>query len=354
LINQVVNSLPQEKRKAYLFSPQAFLTMQSLIERALEGDGVTREMLDAQQKRSQLLQRLLTVPESTRDEIIKQEEALIDGDFFLLLGRIAESAIMSNDKAAAQKMGELQQALFTKTETGRKLWEQAKEVEAARQSLVAFGKELTRERLLELFIQAPNQMRVQALVNYARGGMDYNFFQLLTERIEKTKGDEEQRLKHLRNELLELTRQIDVQIEARLKQARQNVEAIANAQDMEQAILQNLAVVDEFFMDALSAEIEAARKNGNLEKSTRLSKMMEIIQQVSVPPEFAMIESLLDAPDEETVRKELAESQIPINQEFLDVLKKMVEEAKKSGDSDLVGRAERLLRVASSVSLTAS
>ena len=54
-----MNSLPQEKRKAYLLRPQTMLTMQSLIERILEGDGITKEMIQEQQKRLALLQRMV-------------------------------------------------------------------------------------------------------------------------------------------------------------------------------------------------------------------------------------------------------------------------------------------------------
>src|SRR5574341_2217194 len=43
-INQVVNRLPQEKRKGYLLRPQAMLTLQGMIERILEADGITREI----------------------------------------------------------------------------------------------------------------------------------------------------------------------------------------------------------------------------------------------------------------------------------------------------------------------
>lgn len=350
LINQVVNRMPQEKRKAYLFSPQAFLTMQSLAERILEADGVTREMIEVQQKRTQLLQRLLSASDSSRDEMIQQEEALIDAEFFVLLGRIGEAAIMSNDKEAAVKIGELQDALFSKTEVGRKLFEQTKEVEAARESLLSIGKELTREKLLNLLIQAPNEARIQALVSYARGGMDYTFFQLLTERIANTQDEESQRLKHLRSTLLELTRQYDLQIEARLKQAKQNLETIVNTEDVEQTLLRNVSVVDDYFMDALTAELESARKDGNLEKSVKLNKMVEIIQQLSLPPEFALIEALLDAPDEETIRKGLTENRVQITPEFLNVLNKMVEEAKANGDAELITRVQRLQRVASSMS----
>ena len=71
LINQVVNKLPQEKRKGYLLRPQSVLTLQGLVERILEGDGITREMLQAQQQRLNLLQRLLTASADVRAEMIK-------------------------------------------------------------------------------------------------------------------------------------------------------------------------------------------------------------------------------------------------------------------------------------------
>ena len=72
MINQVVNNLAPEQRKGYLLRPQAQLTMQGLVERILEADGITREMIQAQQQRLNLLQRLLTVKDGeTRKEIIK-------------------------------------------------------------------------------------------------------------------------------------------------------------------------------------------------------------------------------------------------------------------------------------------
>jgi hypothetical protein len=128
------------------------------------------------------------------------------------------------------------------------------------------------------------------------------------------------------------------------------VETIVNAGDVEQTLIRNVSIVDDFFMDVLSAELEGARKEGNLEKSAKLNKMVEIIQQLSMPPEFALIEALLDAPDEETVRQDLTESQIKITPEFLNVLNKMVEEAKANGDANLIDRVQRLQRVASSIS----
>jgi hypothetical protein len=58
LINQAVNRLPADKRKGYLLTPQAHLTMQGLIERILEADGITKEMIKAQQDKLDFLQKL--------------------------------------------------------------------------------------------------------------------------------------------------------------------------------------------------------------------------------------------------------------------------------------------------------
>ncbi len=59
------HKLPQEKRKGYLLNPQSTLTMQGLIERVLEADGITREMIQAQQQRMNLLQRLASVTDES-------------------------------------------------------------------------------------------------------------------------------------------------------------------------------------------------------------------------------------------------------------------------------------------------
>ena len=42
LMNEVINKLPTEKRKGYLLNPKQAFTLQGMIERVLEGDGVTK------------------------------------------------------------------------------------------------------------------------------------------------------------------------------------------------------------------------------------------------------------------------------------------------------------------------
>jgi len=55
LINDVTNSLPMEKRKAYLLQPQSALTFQGLVERILEEDGITKEQIEDQKAKMRLL-----------------------------------------------------------------------------------------------------------------------------------------------------------------------------------------------------------------------------------------------------------------------------------------------------------
>src|SRR5512139_826210 len=73
LIKQVMDRLPPEKRKGYLLNPQANLTFESMIETILGKDGITPEMIKAQQERVMLMERLLqaSAPD-VRSEIINQ------------------------------------------------------------------------------------------------------------------------------------------------------------------------------------------------------------------------------------------------------------------------------------------
>ncbi|NCB08344.1 MAG: hypothetical protein EOM73_09295, partial [Bacteroidia bacterium] len=57
------------------------------METILEADGITKQMIEDQQKRLNLLQKLASTAPDKLTEAIKAEEALIDVDFFNLLTR---------------------------------------------------------------------------------------------------------------------------------------------------------------------------------------------------------------------------------------------------------------------------
>ena len=356
LITRVTNSLPPEKRKAYLLQPQSMLTLQTMVERILAADGITKEMIQAQQDRMSLLQRLMNASDETIDEIATQEDRLIDSDFYNLLNRLIETAVVSGDQESAKRLGDLQKKLLPKTTFGRQIQEQSKDVEAAIQALQSEGKSLTREKLLELVIKAPNETQLSVLASLARPGMDYEFFRLLSERIERARAEGRERLIKLRDQLLEMTRAIDKQMEERLGQARKNLSTIVQAKDIKETMAQNLSLVDEFFVQAFNQEMESARKVGDLEKIGKLKQVEEVVDNASAPPpEVALIQELLDVANSEAdLQKKLEDHKPEITSEFMDILSNLLVRTESSDDAELKARLNKVFSTALRMSMSAN
>ncbi|MCH7664099.1 MAG: CpXC domain-containing protein, partial [Chloroflexi bacterium] len=184
LIKNAIDDLPQEQRKGYIFNPQATLTIQGLIERVLHEDGITKEMIDDQQKRVQLIQRLFQKSDDSIEEIAKQEDEIIDAQFFSLLSQLIQSSAANGDQNGAQVLSQLHEKLLPLTTFGKELQEQAKEVESMVKALQDAGDKLTREKLLDIVLEYTSDAQLNMLVSLARPGMDYEFFQLLTNKLE--------------------------------------------------------------------------------------------------------------------------------------------------------------------------
>jgi hypothetical protein len=348
MINQVINKLPQEKRKGYLLNPQATLTMQGLIERILEGDGITREMLQAQQRRLSLLQRLASATdEKSFTQIAQQEDALIDADFFGLLSRVIEASLMNGDRESARQLNELQRRLLPITTYGAELQAQSKEVEGAIEDLRAAGENLSREKLLELILDAKNETRLRALVSLARPAMDYAFFQLLSERIDRARSDGRARLVELRTKLLEMTQEIDKQIEAHRQESRQVIDAIIQTDDIPAAMEQVLQGVDEIFVKELQSMLAEARKNGDLGRSAKLQQMVDYLQKASAPPpEVDLIEEYLDVADEAGRQEFLKAHDNEVNEQFMDMLGNIAMQVEAGEDVEIADRVAEAHRSA--------
>jgi len=346
LITQVVNNLPPEKRKAYLFRPQSMLTYQTLLERVLEAEGITKEMIEEQQQRLHLLQRLLSTPNSAdRLEIFRQEEATVDETFFSLLNRLVEASLAQNDEQVSGALAVIQQEAMEHTAFGRKMKEQAQEAQEALRSLQEASKTgLTREKLLDLIISAPTDVRLNTLVSLTRAGLDYTFFQLLTDKIDAAEGEEKERLIELRGKILNITSAIDKQIQAQVEQSRQLLNQILQSENIEQATEQHLPEIDEFFMEALNAELQQARSQGDLERIGKLQRVNAVLEKASTPPpEVTMIERLLEVEDEDARRQILSENPEMITPEFLQLLGGLVAQSQQQEQDPTV--AERLQQI---------
>jgi hypothetical protein len=350
LIKRVVNDLPMEKRKAYLFQAQSMLTYQTMMEKILEADGVTKDMLDAQQKKLQLIQRLLsTASVDSRKEIIKQEEALIDETFFGLLNRLVEATVAQGDKQSAQQLALFQQELLQETKVGQEIQEKMKSSQKAMEDLQEAAKAgLTREKLLDLLIEAPDEIYINTLIGMVRSGLDYEFFQILSQKIDATSdSDKKTKLSSLRDFLVEVTRQIDVQIQEEKQHARETLNKILAEVNIEVGLEKYGNELNDFFVEAVQEGLQEARKAADLEKISKLGQLNSMIEEASKPPaEIQFVETLLQAPDAESIQTLLNEKPEVINDEFLQLLANLINQTEQQGNQQaLVTKLKEIQKV---------
>jgi hypothetical protein len=351
LIKRVVNDLPMEKRKAYLFQAQSMLTYQTMMEKILEGDGVTKDMLDAQQKKLQLIQRLLSTPNAdSRKEIIQQEEALIDETFFGLLNRLVEATVAQGDKQSAQQLALFQQQLLQETKVGREIQEKMKSSQRAMEDLQEAAKSgLTREKLLDLFIDAPDEIYTNTLIGMVRTGIDYEFFQLLSQKIEITADPEKKvKLSNLRDFLVDVTKQIDAQIQEERNKARETLNKILSETNIEVGLEKYGNELNDHFVEAVKEGLEQARKAADLDKIAKLGQLNTMIEEASKPPaEIQFVEALLQAPDADSIRSLLNEKPEVLNDEFVQLLAGLINQTEQQGNQQaLVTKLKEVHKVA--------
>ena len=346
LINQAMNRLPQEQRKAYLLNPQSTLTIQGLVERVLESEGITKEMIEAQQDRLQLIQRFAELKdEEAINPLASDEDEKIDAEFFGLLQRLSETAMVNGDQDTAQLLSDLYSKLMAQSTFGKQVQAQTQEIETALADLREAGEELDREKMLDLVIQAPNETRLRALVSLARPIMDYSFLLMLGERIDRARGDGRTRLVELRSSLIEMIEDFDKQMEAIIAEKNQLIDEILSSQNVKETMAGAMPAVDEFFISEINQRLENARSKGDLAIIEKLQQIQDVIKEASEPPPgFSVIESLLEEPDKNKRQEILEENQDEITPEFLSMLSTIIVQAQSSEDKALVDRASEVNR----------
>jgi hypothetical protein len=339
LINKVVDSLPAEDRKGYLFNPQAALTYQGMIERILQEDGITKEQIDEQQRRMNLIQRLAAITdEDALATVAKEEDEHIDQEFFGMLSQLIQMAAAQGDEQGATVLASLQQRLLPITTAGQELQARSQEVEVVMNKLREAGKELTRESLLEMVIEAESDLQVEAFANYARPVMDYQFFLLLSEKIDAAEGEEQENLTALREKLQSVTESIDKLLQERIEMARKNVDILLGVEEnLPQVVVQNLPAIDDYFMQALMIEMEEANQKNDTERLEKLKELMDIVQDVlqaaSLGPDGVLLEALLEVETPEERKEVMEENADKITPEFIESVTGLMMQLENSEDS---------------------
>ena len=92
--------------------------------------------------------------------------------------------------------------------------------------------------------------------------------------------------------------------------------------------------MDEFFSQAVQIEFENARQNNDLARIEKIQKIITIIEKESAPPpEVALIQTLLEAPDDESRLKALQENRDLVNDSLLQTLNTIIAEGEARNQS---------------------
>jgi hypothetical protein len=354
LINRVMEGLPPEDRKAYLLQPQSVLTMQGLIERVLETEGVTKEDIEAQRGKMRLFEDLLRANEAQMESFIEEHDEELDSTFFQLASLALQATPDQNARAAATQR--LERAIELSS-FGKRLQAQEEELKKATESLRALADDgLTREALLDLFLDAPNDERVVALVNLTRPALDYSFFQLLSDKIEAVDGDEEVRLTNLREQILEVTQEIDQIQQAQAERAASLLRTLLDAEDLDEAIQQAIPIIDDLFLGTLQANLRVAEERGDQETLERLreieAKIQSLIQQ-SLPKGLQLAQKLLEAEDDEAAEALLQEQQELIDDDLLNALMGAIQQLEEADQPEAADRMRKMHKKALKLSMKA-
>lgn len=318
MTNAIMNSLPSDQRKAYLFTPRNMLTMQGMMETIMEADGITKEVLEARRQKMRLIEEFVQADPQTWPEMLTARDADIDQSFIEMLNSTSDAAAMSGRQDIAEAMLALRDAAMEHTTAGREVLAEVEAQEAVisevAERLNGLGRNATRDDLLDLIAvfagEEDAELKLSAVVTLARAALDYELFMKLSERVGAATGDEKERLDAARNLLLDLTRQMDQQAEQITRQAATTLRALLEADDLDNAIRERLNEIDDTFMSVLAANIQHAQETGNQETASRLQRIadrvMGIVQE-SAPPAVRFVNEMLAQPTLDDSRAMLLE-----------------------------------------------
>ena len=349
MVQQVINQTPMEKRRGYMLQPQTMLTMQSFMEKVWGTEGVTPEMLARQQKQVELLRTLATASPDVQDFLLKDRAREIDETFFAILRAQIDATSEMGDPNQVNSLLNLQARLMTQTEIGRQIEKQQIAMHVLnREAQAANG--LSPALLFKHIVRnEQDDSLVNAIALTGRGALNYEFFGLLTGEVEKREKAKDtagaQRLGRIRDDLLEMQRQLQQATQDVLQEAQSTLDAILAAPDLRQAIGDNIERIDDAFMHVLDARMAHAQQSGRRDEAEKLVRIQEEIVgaiQGETPPEVQLLSQLVSAPDKAARERLMGQATEMLSPELVQVVDMLREQARNSGQADLADRLSEI------------
>ena len=341
LTQQLMNSLAPEERKGYLFQPETFINMETLMNRVFELEGIDESELARSREQQLFVDELLQAEPEDWPAMLAAQDALVDESFFALLDyvlRVLVSAAGPESEEVAHA-----RALYEHVSEQHPLGQQLKQ----RAEIVQrFMENPSREALVDALIAAQDEPTVNYLVQMGLQAMDYAFFQLLVKRIEAADDEEQTRLKALRRRILDLRDETMEQSEAIAQERLNFLHRLINSEDPLKMARSHLSELDELFSAVLRAELQRAAQEGAREYSEQLQRVMQVIMQLqeeSLPPEIALLRQLMQPQSDEQFKKLVADNAALVRHPgFAEMLAAFEQSSREEGQDEVAEQLAQL------------
>lgn len=349
LTQTLMRKLPQESRRGYLLQAKEYADWDRLMEVLWGFEGVTPEMLRRQRDQSTLLQRLMTLANdpTALDIALERDKDLIDQDFFIMLDQVLNMVQAQGQAEAMTPLLQLRDKLLETTDAGAEI--KARE-DHIRSLLGRITRETTRDEIIDLLLEAwqgeDGREVVGSLAVALSPIFDYQFLMDVTQRMEAAEDEETRaRLEELRALVLQVQeRQKQSQAE-QSQQAQAVLQEVLQATDVKAKLREMATYIDEGFLALLAAQIQTAEQNGATGAARRMREIYDEalgLLQESLPPELRLLNDLLSAPDDATVRTLLKENRDLLTPDFLSSLQPLEDEMRAAGRTEVADRLKTL------------
>ena len=332
ITNALMQQLPPDAPRGYLLNPKRFLTMQTLVEAVLEGDGVTKEMLEAQRKRvdiiSQLLEAMMQGDEALL-KVLEANQADMDEEFTATLNAFVEASHASGDPEGIQQLSALQSKI----------------------AQFVGGENITQYNILieKLLANDDADARTQ-LIKTHQEIIDYTFFDLITNRVNAAQdaGDTAlaDSINSMREHVLALYEEIQAGLEAAYIRAGALLDSVFGAEDMAAVLQEHLDQLDEVWDILVDGQRTMAERAGDQASAERLAQIIELtktMKEAALTPEDRIVNALINS---ENPTRYIRENIGDITGSVVKQLNELAELYESKGKTDDADKVRRIAREA--------
>jgi hypothetical protein len=339
----IMRDLPANAPRGYLLAPRRFLTLNSLLDVVLEADGISREVVEAQRARVELISRLAEAYEQGEEQLTKlveQHKDALDYEFFATLTAFAEASTQGGRDDSAEILLGLRDKLLELTGFDA---ERLGESE---------GEDWTLDEVIERLTGA-SDAELEQEIGELRPAIDYGFFEALTKRIDAAEqaGDTATaaRLTTRRSQILETVERMDKQAQELFEAGAQVLEEVMRAADPAAALRAQREKIDEAFLLVLDANLAAAERAGAAGAVARLTEIRRLaleIAEESLSPEERFINQLLHAEKPQDATKLLRQNPAMVTPAFVKRVNELADQLENDGRKPLGERLRQIGREA--------